>query len=273
MRKESSERTCVSTTSGTSCSPPERSRAAKKRAEQWAMVSDTIDTKAETNSALCELRSETHVLGVRLQKLPFVEMSLVGLRCASSSDGISGFWRRRVLLFLSDGDTGAGSGTTSCVSSGRTSGAGSGATSCVSSGRTRRAGSGATSSVDICEDARHTQTRIRHDSGAAAHIKRGRITFSSGVVFSGWIPSTAFMASVHATFAVRSEGASSTLIQSGESREALRRRGRCGTPENSRRRKTKKPFNKCYWTLDKYSTNTGTLFLTNFGTYNVISSS
>ena len=221
MRKESSERTCVSTTSGTSCSPPERSRAAKKRAEQWAMVSDTIDTKAETNSALCELRSETHVLGVRLQKLPFVEMSLVGLRCASSSDGISGFWRRRVLLFLSDGDTGAGSGATSCVSSGRTSGA----------------GSGATSSVDICEDARHTQTRIRHDSGAAAHIKnikRGRITFSSGVVFSGWIPSTAFMASVHATFAVRSEGASSTLIQSGESREALRRRGRCGS-KNARK--------------------------------------
>jgi hypothetical protein len=35
------------------------------------------------------------------------------------------------------------------------------------------------------------------------------------------------MASVHATFAVRSEGAfASTLIQSGESREALRRRRR-----------------------------------------------
>jgi hypothetical protein len=61
----------------------------------------------------------------------------------------------------------------------------------------------------------------------SAHLKRGCITFSSGVVFSGWIPSTAFMASVHATFAVRSEGAfASTLIQSGESREALRRRGR-----------------------------------------------
>jgi DNA-binding CsgD family transcriptional regulator len=35
-------------------------------------------------------------------------MSLVGLRCASSSDGISGFWRREVLPFLSEGDTGVG---------------------------------------------------------------------------------------------------------------------------------------------------------------------
>ena len=84
------------------------------------MVSDTIDTKAETNSALCVLRSETHVLGVRIQKSPFVEMSLVGLRCASSSDGISGFWRREVLPFLSEGDTGAGLGTCSGTDSGTT---------------------------------------------------------------------------------------------------------------------------------------------------------
>jgi hypothetical protein len=119
-------------------------------------------------------------------------MSLVGLRCASSCDGISGFWRRRVLNFLSEGepvavctgsagtDSGttscagsgttscAGSGTTSCAGSGTASCAGSGTASCAGSGTASCAGSGTTSCADICEDTathRRAQARLRARAG------------------------------------------------------------------------------------------------------------